>query len=53
MNIGEYLTSRTRGKCSPKFTELEANNCFNIIFPVGDVKNYKITSINMEKTARN
>ena len=32
VNIGEYLPRRSRVKCSPIFTEPEANNCFSVIF---------------------
>ena len=32
VNIGEYLSTRSRGKYSPKFFDPEENNCFSIIF---------------------
>ena len=32
VNIGEYLSGRSRGKYSAIFTEHEVNNCFGIIF---------------------
>ena len=38
VNIGEYLTSRRRGKYSPIFILLEANNCFSIILKCGHQK---------------